>query len=209
MKHLKSVLPIFISFYLITSCSPNAEESDEKVEVYTEEPTPSEIVAEGDSIVSLDSLGADAASQEEDSKVLQEETPVDDKSESTFTDHSIQEMVNTKQADATSINRNVGVKLSKETDFDLMSNAAEEVAIVKKEKCVGEDCGDKIQLQNYNPEKTIAAVVMIKWKEDSNKKKELREYKLKPSALIDIGCSQSCDGNDERYAWKVVSAKYN
>jgi hypothetical protein len=45
--------------------------------------------------------------------------------------------------------------------------------------------------------------------EDSAKKNELREYKLKPESLVNIGCSHSCDDSDAKYSWKIVSAKYN
>jgi hypothetical protein len=62
------------------------------------------------------------------------------------------------------------VKLENKKEFDLMGYAAEEVALVRKEDCEGVNCGNKIQIQNFNPEKSIIAVVMIKWKKTRQKK---------------------------------------
>lgn len=194
MKHLKYVLPVFISIALLSSCATGTNE--EKEEVVSEETTEtiSEPVEETEGI----------SSEDMEVGTTGEETKKKSTSNKKNSHKPKEEKIETSET----INRNIGVKLENEKEFDLMGYAAEEVAILKKEECLGKNCGHKIQLQSYNSEKSIVTVVMIKWKEESGKKSELREYKLNPDSKIDIGCSHSCDADNVKYTWKIVSAKY-
>ena len=208
MKHLNCLAPALFSLFLVSACASNSDEHQEEVEVLNEEPVSIEISIPEDSATATKNKGDEAVNQEEVPSVEGEN------SKSSVPAKTSQELTNQgttkgKKASTVSINRSVGVKLSKESEFDLMSFAAEEVAILKKEACEGENCGSKVQLQSYNSEKTIVAVVLIKWREGSDKKNELREYKLKPESLLDIGCTNSCDAEGGKYNWKIVSAKYN
>ncbi len=207
MKHLKNILPLFFSVALITACAPNVDESNDEVEVYNEEPISPEVMIEEDSIFRKDTATTDFESTETNSEVTEEEVSADIQVETTELANKNQETVVAVNTPA--INKKEGVKLSKESGFDLMSYAAEEVALLKKENCEGGNCGTKIQMESISSNKTIVAVVMINWKEGSTKNKELREYKLKPESTIDIGCSQTCGEEGIRYNWKIVSAKYN
>ena len=187
----------------MSACTPNSDEVDEEVEVQTEELISDEIVE----VDSISESEIDEVSFEENEN---DEIEIDKSTEGGSTSEDTKTIIEeTKASTSVTINRDLGIKLQHETEFDLMGYAAEEVAILKKENCDGENCGIKIQLQSYNSDKSIVTVVMIKWKEGGEKKSELREYKLKPEALISIGCSHSCDDDNTKYTWKIVSAKYN
>lgn len=204
MKLLNSILTLFIFAILFSACAPNSEKDE--VEVYNEEPVASDENTQAEDETAIDT--AEVATETQ-GQTRVESTDEDEGVKSEMTDLAKKNQETVVVLNTPTINRKLGTKLSEESDFDLMSYAAEEVALLKKENCKGEDCGTKIELESISSDKVIVAVVMIKWKEGSNKKKELREYKLKPESTIDIGCSQSCGEDGTRYAWKIVSAKYN
>lgn len=207
MKLLNPILTLFIFVTLFAACAPNPQESKEEVEVYIEDPVATDDNTPVEAEPTTDSAEVVAETTEQtNTKSVDEKEKVDVKAELPDSAEKNQEVVVSKTP---TINRKLGTKLSKESDFDLMSYAAEEVALLKKEDCEGEDCGTKIELESISSDKVIVAVVMIRWKEGSKKNKELREYKLKPVSTIDIGCSQSCGEDVTRYSWKIVSAKYN
>lgn len=108
----------------------------------------------------------------------------------------------------TFINSEIGTELTQEKDFDLMGYAAQEVVLLRKIDCEGEDCGKLVQMQNYNHERAIDAIVQVKWKVGKNKFETLREYEIKAGDVLDIGCTRNCDLNGEKANWKIVSAKY-
>ena len=199
MKYLKCVLPIFTVFLFI-GCTPDSKDQEEAQESRIEEPQDSKTDTIQDSNILIDET---TEIEREAESNVEAQRGAETKGEPKEPNETAE-----KKMKDVSINRNVGVKLKAENEFDLMGFAAQEVALLRKEECEGQNCGKRIQLQNFNSEKQIVTVVMIKWKKKDVKQSELREYKVKAESVLDLGCSSSCDAIDGKYTWKIVSAKY-
>lgn len=107
------------------------------------------------------------------------------------------------------INADKGVPVSDDFKGDLMTTAAAEVSLEKKDKCGNNDCGKKIILVNMNPDKSIEVSVEIIWKENEIKIKKKRSYKLKESQKLAVGCSSMCDTEMTKIKWNIIGAVYS
>ena len=138
MKLLNSILTLFIFATLITACAPNSEEIKEEIEVYNEEPVASDEDTQVEAEPTIDSANVVTETPEQtNTESTEEKEKADVKSEMTDLAKKNQETV--VDLNTPTINRKLGKKLSEESDFDLMSYAAEELALLRKENCKGED----------------------------------------------------------------------
>lgn len=106
------------------------------------------------------------------------------------------------------INSFLGEKIADDFKGDLMTIAAGEVYIERKGKCGNEDCGKKIILVNANPVKSIDISVEIVWKKNNKKTSEKRNYKIKKSQKLAVGCSSMCDLDNTKIKWNIIGAVY-
>ena len=199
MKHRLFTVFLISSFILtVVGCAPDAPKKEDQQEDFTE------VKKDSETKPLLQDTVSKPDAEEESGHSLPEINESESSKETPAKEHATKVGVKVSP-----INMKVGRVTQKLNDFDLMGYAAEEVALIHKEKCDGENCGDKIELKNYNSEKSINVVVNVKWKDAVGKQEQYRTYTVKPEALLYLGCGMSCSEEKSKYNWKIVSATYN
>ncbi|MDN5205475.1 hypothetical protein QQ008_29095 [Fulvivirgaceae bacterium BMA10] len=86
---------------------------------------------------------------------------------------------------------------------------AEELAIVMRDQCGEDDCGQQVFLTNSNADKPIKAIIKAPFNIEGEESYAARAYEVPANSEVAIGCSHLCyNGKSYAFTREIVAAEY-
>jgi hypothetical protein len=109
------------------------------------------------------------------------------------------------------INTHQGTLIAKPENPDLMNRAFDDVSLTKQNggNCTDRNMGNEVLLMNNNAKQAILVKVSLVWKNTEGEKQNVfKQYTVKPSSIMEIGCSFISDQSKKKVKWSIVHTQY-